>query len=197
MVFVGFWWRLSLHHDNRFSAWPCMCRAHTDMFYYSQAFRPLAYHSPKQIQGMVIWAQTKGWKLNHKVLNQFQRHLQVCMLWPLAPKGSWDLVGGHYWCVKFKNSSKLKKKVNGNCRNLKKTHKKVYPLASGGFNLFWTALTCKQTTNSVTDRRLPRKEMISQIFPEMKVIPEEELSPSSCCGCPPQLLFVLLLVVSC
>jgi len=35
----------------------------------------------------------------------------------------------------------------------------------------------------------PRYDIISQIFPEIKVIPEEELSHFSSCGCPPQLFF--------
>jgi len=49
----------------------------------------------------------------------------------------------------------------------------------------------KMTTQRahVTDQHLPRYEIASQIFPEIEVIPKEELSPLSSCGCPPQLLF--------
>jgi len=37
---------------------------------------------------------------------------------------------------------------------------------------------------------------ISQIFPEIKVIPEEEIFPFSTCGCPPQLLLLFLFLRS-
>ena len=42
---------------------------------------------------------------------------------------------------------------------------------------------------SEIEDNLSRYEITSQMFPVMKVIPEEELSPLSSCGCPPQLLF--------
>jgi len=52
-----------------------------------------------------------------------------------------------------------------------------------------SASTCTRLTDIFT------YDIISQIFPEMKVIPEEELYPFSSCGCPPQLMLFFLFEV--
>ena len=77
------------------------------------------------------------------------------------------------------------------------THKEEWKQLSGPLKMKNDSPAVSRLSwSTLTDPLLPKYE-IFQIFPEIRVNPWEAFSPSSFCGCPPQLLtfFYLLLQV--